>query len=105
MAAVEIPAVFIRRYISSAINVIIHIARLADGTRRLLSLQEITGMEGDIITLQEIFSFQQTNIDSQGKVRGRFRYHGVLPKFVEKFKVAGIPVSHHVFDTNNVLEI
>jgi pilus assembly protein CpaF len=105
MANLEIPHEFLRRYVSSAINIIIHIARLADGTRKVTSLQEITGMEGNMITLQEIFSFQQTGIDGEGRVRGRFRIHGVRPKFMEKFKVVGIDVSSALFDPNRSMKL
>ena len=105
MANLDIPSEFLKRYISSAINVIIHIARLADGSRRVTSLQEITGMEGNMITLQEIFSFQQTGIDAENRVRGRFRFHGVRPRFIEKFKVAGIRISSALFDPNRSMEV
>jgi len=105
MANLDIPNEFLKRYISSAINVIIHIARLADGTRKVTSLQEITGMEGNMITLQEIFSFQQTGIDAENRVRGRFRFHGVRPRFIEKFKVAGIKISSALFDPNRSMEV
>ena len=97
MANFDIPSEFLRRYISSAIDVIIHVARLTDGTRKVTSLQEITGMEGNIITLQEVFSFQQESIDSEGKVVGRFKFHGVRPRFMEKFKVVGLEVPGDFF--------
>jgi pilus assembly protein CpaF len=105
MANLDIPNEFLKRYVSSAINIIIHIARLADGTRKVTSLQEITGMEGSMITLQEIFSFQQTGIDEEGRVRGRFRVHGVRPRFMDKFKVVGINVSSALFDPNRSMEL
>jgi len=105
MANLDIPTAFLRRYVSSAINIIIHLARLADGTRKLISFQEITGMEGDVITLQEIFSFQQMTVDAEGKVRGRFVFHGVRPKFIEKFTIAGIGTPHDLFDPTNVTEV
>jgi len=105
MANLAIPSEFIRKYISSAINVIVQVARLIDGRRKLISLQEITGMEGNIITMQEIFSFQQTHIDPEGNVKGRFKFHGVRPKFIEKFKVAGIPVSQDLFDPAKYVEV
>jgi pilus assembly protein CpaF len=104
MANLEIPSEFMRRYISSAIDVVLHIARLTDGKRKLTSVQEVTGMEGDIITLQEIFCFQQSGIDSEGNVRGRFRFQGVRPKFIEKFMAHGIMVSSDLFDPTRVLE-
>lgn len=105
MANLDIPTEFLRRYVSSAINVIIHLARLTDGTRKLMSLQEITGMEGNIITLQEIFSFQQRTIDLEGKVRGRFRFHGVRPKFIDRFEMACIQVPYDLFDPTKSLEV
>lgn len=104
MANLEIPSQFLRRYIASAINVIIHQSRLADGKRKLISVQEITGMEGDIITLQEIFSFQQKGFDEAGNVRGVFRFHGIRPKFVERFKAFGIDLSVDLFDPTKITE-
>ncbi|NJD57221.1 MAG: CpaF family protein [Nitrospirae bacterium] len=95
----------IRRYISSALDVIIHISRLVDGSRKLVSLQEITGMEGNVITMQEIFSFEQTGLDGKGAVRGRFRASGIRPKFIERFKALNISVPLELFDPKNVLEI
>jgi pilus assembly protein CpaF len=105
MANFEIPSQFLRRYISSAIDVVIHLARLTDGSRKLMSLQEITGMEGDTITTQEIFSFQQKGIDKEGKARGRFSFGGVRPKFIDRFRMAGIDVSPAMFDPNNTIEV
>jgi pilus assembly protein CpaF len=105
MAALEIPSEFMRKYISSAIDVIIQVARFVDGRRKLISLQEITGMEGNVITLQEVFSFQQTKIDPDGNVKGRFKFHGVRPKFIERFNMAGIQVSQDLFDPTKVIEV
>jgi pilus assembly protein CpaF len=105
MANLDIPIDHLRRYISSALNVIIHIARLQDGTRKLLSFQELTGMEGDVITMQEIYSFQRTTIDAEGKVRGKFVFHGVRPKFIEKFRAYGITLPKDMFEPTTVLEI
>jgi pilus assembly protein CpaF len=105
MANLEIPSEFIRKFISSAMNVIIQVARMVDGRRKLISLQEITGMEGNIITMQEIFSFQQTKLDPEGNVKGRFKFHGVRPKFIEKFKVSGVSVSQDLFDPSKFVEV
>jgi pilus assembly protein CpaF len=105
MARMEIPSEFLKRYISSALDIVIQIARLPDGTRKIVSFQEITGMEGNVITLQEIFSFQQIGIDKEGNVRGRFKFHGVRPKFINKLKIAGIPVSSDLFDPTQSLEV
>jgi pilus assembly protein CpaF len=105
MAKLDIPTEFLRRYISSALDVVIHTARLSDGTRKLMSLQEITGMEGSVITLQEIFSFKQTGIDQDGKVMGRLRFHGVRPNFIEKFRIVGINIPNEFFDPSRHFEV
>jgi len=105
MAGLSIPNEATRKYISSALNVLIQLSRLVDGTRKVVSVHEIVGMEGDVVTMQEIFAFKQTGIDSKGMVRGMFISEGVMPRFVEKFKVMNIPVPYELFDENNVMEI
>ncbi len=105
MAGLNIPNEAIRRYVSSAIHVLIQLSRLVDGTRKVVSVHEIVGMEGDVVTMQEIFAFEQTGIDSKGLVKGRFVSRGVMPKFVDKFKVMNIPVPYELFDDSNVMEI
>ena len=105
MANLEISNEFMRRFIASAISIIIQISRFPDGTRKLISIQEITGMEGNIITLQEIFSFRQTGISEDGKVQGNFRFHGVRPRFLDKFAVSGISVPRDIFDPEKIFEI
>ncbi len=79
-----------RQQIASAVNVVIQVARLTDGTRRITSISEITGMEGETITMQEIFQFERTGVDSSGKVLGRFQSNGIRPKFAERFKQYGM---------------
>jgi len=105
MANMEIPSEFLRRYIASAIDVIVQVSRLTDGKRKIVSLQEITGMEGSIITMQEIFAFKQTGIDEQGNVKGFFKFQGVRPKFLEKFKVIGIRVQKEIFSPDMVFQV
>ncbi len=105
MTSFDIPSKFIRLYMSSAINVLVHVARLTDGTRKVVSLQEITGMEGDIITTQEIFRFKQRTIDPDGNVRGTFQFQGVRPHFLERLQAAGIAVSPDIFDPSNAVEV
>ncbi|HBG47006.1 MAG TPA: pilus assembly protein CpaF [Deltaproteobacteria bacterium] len=95
----------IRRYISSALNIIIQVSRHVDGSRKVVSFQEITGMEGDVITTQEIFTFEQTGIDEAGKVKGQFRANGIMPKFFEQFKAMNIDVPYEIFDPRNVFAI
>ncbi|MFO7726919.1 MAG: CpaF family protein [Desulfonatronovibrio sp.] len=103
MANFEIPSDFLRRYISSALDVIVHVSRMTDGTRKVVSLQEIVGMEGNVITLQEIFSFKQTHIDPDGWIRGNFVFHGVRPKFLERFEQAGIKISGDLFNPGSYI--
>jgi len=105
MTGLNIQSIFIRKYISSALNIIVHLARLVDGNRKIISFQEIAGMEGDTIILQEIFSFEQTGLDEEGKVKGRFRARGYRPKFADKFRALNIPIPYDLFDTDKVHEI
>jgi pilus assembly protein CpaF len=104
MAGFNLAAKAMRHYVSSALDVIIQIARLSDGTRKLISLQEVVGMEGDLITLQELFSFQQTGLDENRKVKGRFKATGVRPKFAERLAAKGVELSPHLFDPQKVYE-
>lgn len=105
MAGLGIPNEAIRKYVCSAINVIIHVGRYVDGSRKLASLQEITGMEGNIITMQEIFRFKPSGVDEEGKLRGRFEFSRVMPKFLERFKEHGVPIPHDIFNSDKVLEV
>ncbi len=104
MSGFEIPTKAMRTYISSAIGLILQQNRLSDGTRKLVSVQEVVGMEGDIITLQELFKFEQVGIDEKRRVKGQFRCLGVRPKFSEKAKAHGIPLPPSLFDPNKVQE-
>jgi len=105
MSGLNIPNDAVRRYISSALNVIIQVSRLVDGSRKMVSLQEITGMEGNVITLQEIFNFKQTGVDSKGQVKGRFEVSPVLPRFLDRFRAMGIPVPQGMFSPNRIMEL
>jgi pilus assembly protein CpaF len=79
-----------RQQVASAVNVVIQVARLTDGTRRITSISEITGMEGETVTMQEIFQFERTGVDATGKVLGRFRTTGIRPRFAERLKQYGM---------------
>ncbi|MBW6521405.1 MAG: CpaF family protein [Desulfoarculaceae bacterium] len=98
MAGFNLPSDYIKKFISSAINVVIQIERLVDGSRKVVSLQEITGMEGSVITMQEIISFEQSDVDKDGVVAGRFRSHGIRPKFFDRFTKMGIPITENLFE-------
>jgi len=104
MAGLNLATKAMRHYVSSALDVIIQIARLSDGSRKLISFQEVVGMEGDLITLQELFVFQQTGVDENRKVKGRFRATGVRPKFAERLAAKGVALPSELFDPQKVYE-
>ncbi|GBG13157.1 pilus assembly protein CpaF [Novimethylophilus kurashikiensis] len=104
MAGLNLPPKTMRQQISSALNVVVHISRMSDGKRKVTSIQEITGMEGDIITMQEIFVFEQTGVGQDGTVLGRFRATGIRPKFVERLRIHGIVLPEDLFDPTRVYE-
>jgi pilus assembly protein CpaF len=97
MSGIDIPARSARAQISSAIHVVIQIARLSDGRRKLVSLSELSGMEGDVITMQEIFRYRQTGIGSDGMVQGRFEATGIRPRFLEQVMAHGVTLSPDLF--------
>src|SRR6202163_1830828 len=98
MASLNIPDTAIRRQISSAIDVVLQLSRLSDGTRKVVSVAEITGMEGEVVSMQDIFVFRKLGIRENGEVLGDFVPTGVRPKFAEKLLVAGIPLPASIFD-------
>ncbi|MBK7352503.1 MAG: CpaF family protein [Nitrosomonas sp.] len=98
MAGLNLPTKAVRHQISSAIVVVIQVSRLSDGKRKLVSIQEITGMEGDVITMQEIYIFQQTGVAADGTVQGHFRATGIRPKFAERLKIYGAALREELFD-------
>ncbi len=87
----------LRQQISSAISVLVHIARLSDGRRKIISIDEITGMEGDVIAMQEVYGFKQTGVDSDGTVLGKFIASGIRPRFAEKLHLRGTPLPDQIF--------
>jgi len=103
MGAVNLPERAMRQQITSAIQIVVQQTRLSDGTRKVTSVSEIVGMEGETITMQEIFVFEKLGIDPEGKVIGRFRATGVRPKVCERLKAAGIVLPGTMFE--GVVEI
>jgi pilus assembly protein CpaF len=99
MANLNIPERAIRHQIASAIHGVVQIARLSDGTRKVISISEVTGMEGDIITMQDIFTFERRGIDEAGKVRGTFRATGIRPHFSERLATYGSRLRAALFDS------
>jgi pilus assembly protein CpaF len=93
----------IRQQIASAVHVLVQTMRLSDGSRRIMNITEVTGMEGEIVTLQDIFVFEKRGLGADGKVIGRFAATGIRPKFYERLLAAGIRLRPDLFD--EVLEV
>nr|WP_174864394.1 CpaF family protein [Duganella dendranthematis] len=101
MAAANLPTKAMRQQISSAVGVVVQVSRQTDGKRKVMSIQEVTGMEGEIITMQEIFAFKQTGLADDGTVLGHHTASGVRPRFIERLRNFGVTVSANVFDPVN----
>jgi len=104
MAGFNLPPRAVKEQVASAIDLVIQVARHSDGTRRMTSLSEIIGMEEDVITMQEIFVFEKSGIDEEGKVVGRFRPTGIRPRFADRLRVCGIHLPVEMFDETATLE-
>ncbi|AGG33212.1 Type II secretion system protein E [beta proteobacterium CB] len=104
MAGIAVEQKALRQQIVAAITVIVQSARLSDGRRKVTSIQEITGMEGDMVTLQEIFKFEQTGVAPDGTVLGRFRATGIRPRFADRLIARGAPLADYLFDPDRVKE-
>jgi pilus assembly protein CpaF len=98
MANLNIPERAVRQQIASAVNIIVQVSRMADGTRKVTGISELTGMEQDVITMQDIFVFERTGIGPNGKVTGRFKATGIRPKCSDKIAAAGIQLRMDLFD-------
>jgi pilus assembly protein CpaF len=98
LANASMQLVSIRQQIASAVHVLVQAARMSDGSRRVVNLTEVTGMEGEVVTLQDIFVFEKRGLSPDGKVMGRFAATGIRPKFYEKLLAAGIRVRPDLFD-------
>jgi len=100
MTGLNIPPRAVRQQIASAIDVVIQLSRLADGSRRLLSLQEITGMEGETVTMQEIFCFEQQGVGAEGRIQGEIVPTGIRPRFADRLARAAIKLPPDIFETS-----
>lgn len=98
MAAPNLPPKAMRQQIASAVGVVVQVSRLTDGKRKVLSISEVTGMEGDVITMQEIFAFRQTGVADDGTVLGQSVATGVRPQFAERLRTYGVNLSPGVFE-------
>ena len=97
MASLDLPEKAMRQQIASAINVVIQVSRLGDGTRKIMQISEIVGMEGDVITMQDIFVFERQGMGENDKVLGQFKATGIRPKFADRLKAYGIDLAGMLF--------
>jgi len=97
MSGIDVPPRSARAQIASAIHVVVQVARLSDGRRKLISLAELSGMESDVITMQEIFRYRQTGVSSDGMVQGKFEATGIRPRFLEQVMAHGVTLSPDLF--------
>jgi pilus assembly protein CpaF len=104
MTGLSLPPKAMRQQISSALTAVVHVSRLTDGKRKVTSIEEITGMEGDIITMQQIFAFEQTGVAEDGTVLGHFHATGIRPKFTDRLITRGIKISDEIFDPTKLYE-
>jgi len=104
MANLNLPDRAVRQQIASAINIIIQITRLSDGTRKVSAISEITGMEQDVITMQDIFVFERTGLGPEGRVMGRFRATGIRPKCSQQVQASGVPLPRDMFEHVKVVQ-
>ena len=98
MGSVALPEKAIRAQIASAVHLIVQVSRMSDGSRRITHISEITGTSGEVVSMQDLFVFEKLGLGPGGKVKGRFYATGIVPKFAEKLKAAGIPLALHLLD-------
>ena len=98
MANLNVPDKAIRQQVASAVNIIVQASRLSDGSRKITAISEVTGMEGETITMQELFTFERTGLSTDGRVTGRFRATGIRPKVSDKIAAAGFPLPATMFE-------
>jgi pilus assembly protein CpaF len=98
MAGIEMPLKAVRSQIASAVNLIVQASRLQDGSRRMTSITEITGMEGDVISMQEIFRFQRVGLTPDNKIIGHFTATGVRSHYSERFRLWGYDLPAHIYE-------
>ena len=97
MSGMDLPSRAIREQIASAVDIIIHESRLADGSRKVTAITEVTGMEGQQIVMQDLFTFRQTGVNEDGKIIGTFKPTGAMPTFFDTLKSRGISLDPRIF--------
>ncbi len=100
MAGMDLPARAIREQIAGAVNLIVQISRLSDGSRKLVSITEVQGMQGEVVTLQEVFSFKEKDFDKNRKIVGHYHASGLIPKFIETLQKRGIKIPQGLFSND-----
>lgn len=105
MAGMDLPAKAIRKQIAGAVDMIIQIGRLSDGSRKVTSITEVVGMQGDVVTLQEVFRFKEEGFTKDGKILGQFQASGIIPTCIEKFERKGLKIPRDLFMTKDSKEI
>jgi septum site-determining protein MinD len=100
MSGMDLPVRVIREQLSSAVNLIVQISRLPDGSRKVMSITEVAGMQGDVVTLSEIFKFKESGFDAKGKIEGDFFATGHIPKFMERLAAKGVEIPREIFSND-----
>jgi septum site-determining protein MinD len=100
MAGMDLPVRAIREQIASAVNLIVQISRLSDGSRKILSITEVVGMQGEVVTLAEIFRFKETGYDKNRRIQGTFQALGHIPTFIEKLEAKGVVIPRDIFSND-----
>jgi pilus assembly protein CpaF len=103
LSGVQLPTTAMREQISSALDVVVHVTRMSDGTRRVIGINEIVGMEHEVVAMQEIFTFRKTGIAEDGRVMGRYEATGIRPKFADRMMLSGIDVPASIFHEGQVI--
>ena len=103
MTSLNFPEKSIRQQIASAITIVVQLSRMSDGTRKIVNISEVTGLDENVINMHEIFTFQKKGITPEGKVVGAFKASGIRPLFMEQLRVSGIQLRSDLFD--HVLEV
>ena len=103
LSGIQLPDKAMREQVASALDVVIQVSRLSDGKRKIMSISELTGMEGNVVTMQDIFVFHRKGVDDDGNVLGEFRSTGIRPKFVDQLRLAGVEVPASLFEAGAVV--
>jgi pilus assembly protein CpaF len=105
MAGHNLPDRAIREQIASALDLVVHVSRMSDGKRKILSVQELLGMEGPVVTMHEIFHFVPSGLGSDGTVRGHFEATGIVPRCIDRIRLSGVDIPNNAFERGRILEV